>query len=75
MAVTEQQRRRRIAFLESFSPHLFWDVNPRTMDPDRCRAFVIARAMERGSFADVMRVWNYYDHDEIRRVLMGARPR
>jgi hypothetical protein len=35
-----------------FSPNLFWDVDPATVDLARHRKYVVARVLEYGTFAD-----------------------
>ena len=59
--------------LGQLSAHLFWDVDRTAVDPERHRAFIIVRTMERGSLDDVMAVWRYYGPDAVREALMQAR--
>ncbi len=57
----------------TFRQSLFWDVDPKTIDPDKHAVYVIERILELGEPKEVGWVFTYYPKDTIRAVL--ARPR
>lgn len=59
-------------FISELSPHLFWDVERSSIDAKQNAAFLICRVMERGSSAEVRRVWSYYGEAEVREALVNA---
>lgn len=39
-------------FVASLSPHLFWDTDRETIDPEKHRRAIIQRVLERGEWED-----------------------
>ena len=60
------------AIIRQLAPHLFWDVDAASLDPQSHRAFIIPRVMDRGDRPDVHAVWQYYGEAVIRDVLLNA---
>lgn len=60
------------AFRHSLSAHLFWDVDPESVDPVRHRSFLIPRIMDRGTLADVQTAWAFYGESSVREALLTA---
>jgi len=56
-----------------FRQALFWDVDPKTIDPDKNAVYVIERILDFGNDKEVKWLWDYYDHDLIRRVTEKSR--
>jgi hypothetical protein len=59
-------------FIRGLPPHLFWDVDRSSIDPQEHAAFLICRVMERGTSQEVRRVWNFYGEAEVREALINA---
>ena len=53
--------------------HLFWDVDPLTLDPDRHSSFIIERILHFGLPEDVRRMLQQYDDATIRSVVSHSR--
>ncbi|MBI2426975.1 MAG: hypothetical protein HYV34_03940 [Candidatus Kerfeldbacteria bacterium] len=56
-----------------FRPSLFWDVDPKTIDPKRHSVYVIERIMDFGMDEEVRWMWRYYSHTLLRRVAETSR--
>jgi len=56
-----------------FSPHLFWDVDLRTLDIEAHKAYVIRRVMEYGLMNDWNLLKERYTIDEIKDAISTAR--
>lgn len=56
-----------------FRQTLFWDVDPKTIDPEKNAVYVIERILDFGNDNEVRWMWNYYEHDLIRQVLAKSR--
>lgn len=56
-----------------FRQSLFWDVDPKTIDPEKNAVYVIERILDFGDDNEVRWMWNYYDHALIRRVVDTSR--
>lgn len=39
-------------YVDSMSPHLFWDVDVRTLDLDKHKAYIVQRVLEYGLMKD-----------------------
>lgn len=57
----------------TFRQSLFWDVDPKTIDPDKNAVYVIERILDFGDDSEVRWMWGYYDHALIRRVVETSR--
>ena len=68
-AAKDNQPKPRIAFRQS----LFWDVDPKTIDPDKNARYVIERMLDFGNDEEVRWMWQYYRHSQIREVLQRSR--
>ena len=53
----------------SQAQHLFWDVDPWGIDPDRHASFIIERIVRFGLPADVRWMLGAYDDDTLSRVI------
>lgn len=49
--------------------HLFWDVVPASINPDKYRKFIIERVLRYGFPEDVQIVLNGYDSNSIKEVI------
>ncbi|MCF7848639.1 MAG: hypothetical protein K9M45_07315 [Kiritimatiellales bacterium] len=63
---------KKAGLIQQLSGHLFWDVYPEGVDPEKHRQFIIPRVMDRGTLADVEAVWNYYGEEKVRAALLSA---
>ena len=59
--------------IDKLPARLFWDTDPKKLDTEKHKRFIITRIMERGDIEDVQAIWNNYSHDEIREALKAAR--
>lgn len=60
-----------------FRPSLFWDVDPKTIDPKKNAKYVIDRMLEFGNDQEIRWMWFYYPQELIRDVvenMRGLRP-
>lgn len=51
-----------------FRPSLFWDVNPKTIDPQKHARYIIERVMDFGMDDEVRWMWGFYSHSLLRDV-------
>lgn len=56
-----------------FRQSLFWDVDPKTIDPEKHARYIIERILDFGDDNEVRWMWQYYNHDLIRDVIMKSR--
>ena len=56
-----------------FRQALFWDVDPKTIDPAKHARYIIERILDFGHDDEVRWLWRYYDHDLIRQTLAQSR--
>ena len=57
----------------TLSRHLFWDVDPSTLDEDRHKRLIILRVLEYGLLCDWSAILDYYGIPEIAAVAIPAR--
>ncbi len=50
-------------------PSLFWDVNPKTIDPEKNARYVIERILDFGEPKEVRWLFKQYSQNEIKRVM------
>ena len=48
-----------------FRQALFWDADPKTIDPKKNAPYIIERMLELGTDDEVRWVWSYYPHELI----------
>ena len=51
--------------LIKFRPELFWDVDPKTIDPEKHAKYIIERILDYGYDNEVKWMWNYYPKELI----------
>jgi len=56
-----------------FRQSLFWDIDASKLDPDKYPQYVIERILDFGHDNEVRWMWEYYDHDLIRKVVKTSR--
>lgn len=56
-----------------FRPTLFWDVDPKTIDPKKHARYVIERILDFGNDREVRWMWHAYPHQVIRNVVQTSR--
>ncbi len=56
-----------------FRQALFWDVDPKTIDPEKNAVYVIERILDFGNDKEVKWMWDYYDHSRIGQVVNKSR--
>jgi len=56
-----------------FRPELFWDVDPKTIDPKKHARYIIERILDFGYDDEVKWVWHFYSHDIISRTVKDSR--
>jgi len=52
---------------------LFWDVDPKTIDPKKHARYIIERVLDFGNDKEVKWLWHYYRHDLIADVVKKSR--
>ena len=59
----------------TFKPRqtLFWDVNPKTIDPQKHAKYVIERIMDFGNDQEVRWMVHYYPKQTLKRVVSTSR--
>lgn len=50
----------------SFRQTLFWDVDPKTINPEKNAKYIIERILEFGNDEEVRWMWSYYSHSLIK---------
>jgi hypothetical protein len=53
-------------WLSELSPHLFWDVDRETVDPDRHARWVLERVLQRGRWEDWLIARGKYPKETMR---------
>lgn len=56
-----------------FRQALFWDVNPKNIDPQNNAQYVIERIMEDGWDKEVRWMWNFYDKKLLLKIAMESK--
>ncbi len=56
-----------------FRQTLFWDVNPKNIDPQKNAQYIIERVADFGHDDEVRWVLNYYDKDFIKSIIAKSR--
>jgi len=56
-----------------FRRSLFWDVDPKTIDPEKNAKYIIERMLEFGNDDEVRWMWLYYSPELIRDVVNNRR--
>ena len=54
-------------------PSLFWDVDPKTIDPKKHARYIIERILEFGTDEEARWLWQAYSHSLIQDVLNKSR--
>jgi hypothetical protein len=55
------------------SKALFWDVDPKKIDPQKHAAYIIERVLTRGTWEEFKNILNYYDKDTINLIITNLR--
>lgn len=56
-----------------FRPALFWDTNPKKIDPKKNAQYIIERVADLGRDKEVRWVLNYYDKKLLKKVIAKSR--
>lgn len=56
-----------------FRQSLFWDVDPKTIDPKKNARYVIERILDLGNSEEIRWMWHYYPRNTIRKILLLPR--
>lgn len=56
-----------------FRQSLFWDVDPKTIDPEKHARYIIERVLDFGSDEEIRWMWKFYDRNLIREVANTSR--
>lgn len=59
-------------YLQQLSNTLFWDVDRESLDTQAHAAFIIVRAMERGTRDEALATRNFYDDETLKESLLNA---
>ncbi|MBI2989811.1 MAG: hypothetical protein HYY51_01305 [Candidatus Magasanikbacteria bacterium] len=56
-----------------FRQALFWDTNPKNIDPRKNAQYVIERILDFGNDKEVRWMWNFYDKKHLKKVVGKSR--
>lgn len=56
-----------------FRPSLFWDVDPKTIDPKKHAVYIIERVLDFGNDKEMRWLWYSYPNSLIRQVVNTSR--
>jgi hypothetical protein len=56
-----------------FRQALFWDINPKKIDPKKHAQYVIERILDFGTDKEVKWMWDYYDKKLIKKIVAKSR--
>ena len=56
-----------------FRQELFWDVDPKTIDPKKHAQYIIERILDFGNDREVRWIARYYSHRMIKNVMRRSR--
>ena len=56
-----------------FRQSLFWDVDPKKIDPQKHAEYIIERILDFGLDKEVRWMWKHYDHSLIKKVVYNSR--
>ena len=56
-----------------FRQSLFWDVDPKSIDPKRNARYVIERILDFGTDEEIQWMWRFYKHSLIEDVVKKSR--
>lgn len=56
-----------------FRQTLFWDTNPKNIDPQKNAQYIIERVADFGRDDEVRWVWNFYDKPLLRKIIEKSR--
>jgi len=69
MAVKKTKNKPVIKFRQT----LFWDVDPKKIDPKKHACYIIERILEFGNDKEARWVYNYYAHKRINKIAKKSR--
>ncbi len=52
-----------------FRPELFWDVDPKTIDPQKHARYIIERVLDFGEINELEWLFHYYSNQQIKKTL------
>ena len=56
-----------------FRPELFWDIDVKTLDPDKYPQYVIERILDFGRDEEVRWMWRHYPKSLISKTIFSSR--
>lgn len=56
-----------------FRPTLFWDVNPKNIDPDKNAQYIIERVADLGNDKEARWALDYYSKEQLQEVINNPR--
>lgn len=56
-----------------FRQALFWDTNPKNIDPKKNARYVIERILDLGNDKEVRWLWNFYDKELLKKTVRKSR--
>jgi len=59
--------------ISRLSPYLFWDTDPKDIDPEKHRRWIIERVLMYGTLPDFRLILQYYGWETIGRVAKNSR--
>jgi hypothetical protein len=59
--------------MPTLSPHLYWDVRPSDVDPERHAGWLARRVLEYGDWPDWQALVSYYGRKRLAEIVTGIR--
>lgn len=56
-----------------FRQALFWDVNPKNIDPKKHDQYIIERILDLGNDREVRWLWNFYSRSLLKKIVAKSR--
>lgn len=68
-----RKTKRKVKKVMRFRQSLFWDVDPKTIDPKKHARYIIERIMDFGTDEEVRWMWHYYPKSLLHDVAENSR--
>ena len=62
-----------IIYIMEFRQSLFWDTDPKKIDPKKNAQYIIERVLELGNDKEVKWLWKFYDRNLLKKVVTESR--
>lgn len=59
--------------INSFSPHLFWDIDIQELDMEKHKSYIVGRVIDYGKLKDWKIINTYYSPEQLREIVLNLR--